>query len=157
MFTNISWLQFFMVAAPVISAYYLYVAIRYYRSSIQELLNRHARENDPETFDDGKDIAAAEHDPPLPVSQEEPLPEADDELQFDLIEKLVGELKARITQAGRENLMKGELAAALSENIRNYPELRNTPYKRQINELILFECAQQKITALSEADAEMLW
>jgi hypothetical protein len=157
MFTNISWLQFFMVAAPVISAYYLYVAIRYYRTSIQELLNRQTNENDQETFDNGKDERAAEQVSQVQPIQEEPLPAEEQDMQFDLIEKLVGELKQRIAQAGSENLMKGELAASLSEKIKKYPELKNTPYKGPINELILFECAQQKITTLSEADVEMLW
>lgn len=157
MFTNISWLQYLMVAAPVICCYYLYVAVKYYRTAIQELLRRKENEVDssdhePEELKESPDAAQVSRQQNTPPTTGE-----DQEDQFDQIEQLVGEVKTRIRQAAGENLVKGMLEIELKEIIRKYPGLKNTLYRSAINELILYEYAEHNLATLSETDVEGLW
>lgn len=155
MFTNISWLQYLMVAAPVICCYYLYVAVKYYRTDIQDLLGQKQRDFSPEWTE----TEAGPIPETLSATTDGPGTDTSDQQQdqFDQIEKLVGDLKYRIAQAAGTNTLKGALAESLTAAIRQYPELKNTPYKTAINELIVYECAQQNLATLSETEVEGLW
>ncbi|SDF14810.1 hypothetical protein SAMN05216464_113119 [Mucilaginibacter pineti] len=76
---------------------------------------------------------------------------------FDRIEKLVAAFKERITLASKENLVKGQLNEELKKIISGYPDLVHTSYRTALNELIIYECTENGLTAPNEEEVEELW
>jgi hypothetical protein len=154
MLQSISWGQLAVGLVIIFTIYYGYLAIRYTadlkgftpkrKPAVLREDEKFADEPEEETEEAGPVTAGSEN------------PENSDAV-FDRIEELVARLKDRIGRAGKENLMKGELAAELQAIVSGYPDLQHSTYRSALNELIAYECTANGLTALSENELEELW
>lgn len=151
MLRNISWSNYITTIVIGLAIYYLFVGIRYYSDEIKDILS-------------GKKKLKLK--PALPESD---LPE-DQQMQnenvsfeeiqendFDEVEQLIEQLKAAIEHGASRKLIQEEFRMSLVMVLKQYPDIKYSPLRPSINELILNECNKFQIAALNEREVDLLW
>lgn len=146
MLSHISWLQFFSGIGTIVIIYYLYVLVKYYPHKIKGIFaskNRKAEMN-PSFMqtEDGHDPAEThdeEHD------------------EFREIEELVSNLQELIREGSANITEVGDFQKEISLVLHQARDLRKSPYRPSINELIKSECSKYGTFALSEKEIDALW
>lgn len=137
MFSSVSWHQFTTALLILLGIYYFTVIIIYYR----------------------KDLALfAKKQDPVPAPQPGLTKGTDDNnLLFSAVHDLMEELKGIFHKASRQDYPKEELMMALQLKLRDYPKLKDTPFRVSINNHIEQESKEKCQTVLTETDIRNLW
>lgn len=156
MFTKISWTDYFIAIGLLITGYYLFVGLRYYSNDLKELNSGKRKLKFGK-----KPVHKLESKSYLVTEKTDHLPDANFELNTDdemaEVEHLVERLKGVIAEASGKKLIPEEFIQYLELVLREYPNIRNSPYRSSINELITSECEKYGTVTLSEEEIELLW
>lgn len=162
MFTNISWTNYIVVIILLLAIYYIFIGIRFYSRDFQQLLTVRRKgkirsgddivENMPQN-----NLADPFEQPEseLAVSDSSFAQTSDD--TFQDIERLIIRLKEAIADAGTKQYIKEEFFLLVQLILKEYPDLKDSPYQSAINELIISECGKYGSIAISEEEVVMLW
>lgn len=156
MLTNISWTDYFIAVAILLTVYYFFVGIRYFSADLRDLISgktelklRTLRLLDT----GGKNIQTSEKNYP----GESPALETITDDDFVEVEHLIGRLKNVIADASSRELIPLEFKQYLHLVLQEYPNIKNSPLRSSINELIASECEKYGAVTLSEDEVELLW
>ena len=150
MFSNISWTGYIIVAAILLTVYYLFVGIRYYSAELKGLFSGKRRPN-------------FRHAPTKVLSTEERAltekgapgqPGNDDGANAG---RLAVHLNHVISYASKRKLTPEELKQHLQLILHEFPEFKDTALQASINNLIISECEKYGAATLSGDEVEMLW
>ena len=162
MFTNISWANYLVVVTLLLAAYYLIVGLRFYSRELQHLLTDRRKpaiypiqKEVPATADNDHPAAFQEEDPDHLVSEISPVQVADE--TFREVEQLAGHLKEALAGAAGKRYGKGEFILLLQPVLKEYPTLKDAPFRSAIHELIISACEKYGSIALSKEEVELLW
>ena len=136
MFSSVSWHDFIMVICIILVIYYSVVLFLFYRIDILNLLRELNSVPVPDTF-------------PPPSSNEPAL--------FSGVHDLLDELKAIFQQAADKKYHKEELLMAVQSTIKNYRQLKDTPFEEAINNQVILESLSECHIELEAAEVRRLW
>lgn len=155
MFTNISWANYIFVVTLLLAAWYLFVGMRFYSHDLQIFLARKRKPNSRATYDEftGDERKLSERSEftaeQIKVSETENL--------FKEAEQLTAKLKEAIANASFKNYNKEEFTFLLQLTLKEYPNLKGSPFQVAINNLIASECEKHGSLHLSAEEQVMLW
>ncbi|MDX9880559.1 MAG: hypothetical protein RBS73_00745 [Prolixibacteraceae bacterium] len=155
MFTGISWTDYFIAVAVLLTGYYFFVGMRYYSADLKDLFSGKRKlkfrkaSNIPET---DKNFPSAEK--AYRESTDPNTIAGDDQME---VEYLTERLTGVIAEASGKSLSPDEFKLYLSLVLREYSHIKNSPLRFAVNELIASQCKKYGAVALSEQDAEQLW
>lgn len=153
MFTNISWAEYFAGAAAVSGIYYTYVGLRYYTADLQEVFSGKRKTQPRAALPDGMDhfdIPGNDYPSPNYTSAQ-----GDDE--FAEVEELIGRLNTVIADASKKQAVPQEFKQYLRLVLAEYPNVKNSPLRSSVNELIVSECEKYGAVSLTEDEVDPLW
>lgn len=150
---NITWSDYIFAIVTCTVLYYLFVAIRYYATDIRDFagrrrnfsFQRHAQE-----------VELKVHSQINPVHEDEDFEVFEDE-QFDEIELLIGEIKSLVAISGTNDFTSQDFRRSLQNILISYPDIKYSPFRSSINELIVSECEKSSAVTLSESAVDELW
>jgi len=156
MFTNISWTDYFAAVVLLLTIYYLFVGVRYYSADLKDLFSgkqnpdfRTALSNDT----DGENILPTEEN----YTNKRLAFAITTDDDFAEVEHLIDLLKSVIADASGKKLIPQEFRQYLHLVLKEYPNIRNSPIRSSINELVASECEKYGAVALSDDEVELLW
>ena len=76
---------------------------------------------------------------------------------FAEVEHLVERVKSVIADAYGKKLIPQKLKQYLHLGLHEYPNIKNSPFRTSINELVASECEKYGAVTLSEDEVELLW
>jgi hypothetical protein len=163
MFTNVSWADYLVVVALILSAYYLTIWFLFYSHNLKGYLSRIHQESMQANSSRGFTNPAAEPDSPGFTNMEaEAFPsqgadvqQADDRLQE--VERLVTQLKEAIAEVKAKKYSKEEFILLLQLVLKDYPAFKNSPFESAIQDLIILECKNQDSISLTPEDIRHLF
>ncbi len=143
MLSNISWSQYILGVAVVLTVYYLFLFIPWKK------FRPNRQGEDPGAIYNSQNL---EETSVLPKEEEET---GDDE--FGVAEELAGRLREIIQLFGQQNFVKEELLSELQGEIALYPSLNRKEFRTAFNELIREEVNDKCAVALSVRELDELW
>ena len=156
MLTNISWTDYFIAVAILLTAYYLFVGLRYFYTDFKNLVSGKKelrfRAVTPHATS-GESILSSEAN----YLGESPALESTTDDAFAEVEHLIGRLKIVIADASGRKLIPLEFKQYLHLVLQEYSNIKNSPLRSSINELIASECEKYGAVTLSEDEVELLW
>jgi hypothetical protein len=142
MCSSISWEQFILVIVVIVSLYYGYVGVSYYRKDLLYWLT-------------GKKLPSASLQPVVsPATMPKDAAAANPLLP--LVHDLVDEIRA-LLQAEGVTADKEGLVGKLSRLLQKYPTLKETSFQPSINQLLTIECKNHCSVDLDENEIRALW
>ena len=152
MLNHITWTQYLCGILALTFIYYTWIVIRFYR---QDLRARYSGKKN--TFLQPLESPATEHQLPDQVIADQTITATQNgEKNFDRIESLIGELKSQIHQKQGGTGETG-LLEKLRTVIHAYPDLKDSPFRTSINEMIISECQLVEISPPDETELQQLW
>ena len=156
MFTNISWSDYIIAVAILLTVYYLFVGVRYYSADLRDLLSgkRKLKFRASLPLDTGEeDTYPAENNYQSEATAFEKTTDDD----FVEMEHLIERLKNVIADASQKKLIPQEFKQYLHLVLKEYPSVKSSPLRSSVNELIVSECEKYGAVTLSEDEVDMLW
>lgn len=156
MFTNISWTTYITFVALLLAIWYLIIGLRFYLSDLQLLVSgkrKPAPQIAGNEFRSSQDDEAISHETETTATLSK---EQTDEL-FEKVETLSVKLKDAVLDASAKGYNKEEFSFLLQLTLKEYSELKGSPFQVPINNLIASECEKQGFIHLSAVELEMLW
>ena len=156
MFTNISWSDYIIAVAILLTVYYLFVGMRYYSADLKDLLSGKRKLKfwaalPPDTGEEGTYPAEENY------QNEATAFETTTDDEFAEVEHLIERLKNVITEASQKKLIPQEFRQYLHLVLKEYPSIKSSPLRSSVNELIVSECEKHGAVTLSEDEVDMLW
>jgi len=156
MLTNISWTDYFIAVAVLLTTYYLFVGLWYFYADFKNLVSgkkelRFRAVPSHDTSDES--ILSSEANYP----GESPALESTIDDDLAEVEHLIGRLKNVIADASGRKLIPLEFKQYLHLVLQEYSNIKNSPLRSSINELIASECEKYGAVILSEDEVELLW
>jgi hypothetical protein len=156
MLTNISWTDYIIAVVLLLTAYYFFVGMRYFSADLKNLVSGKSNLK----FMGGisydtltESIQPSEKN----YNGERPALETTTEDDFAEVEHLIERLKSVIADASGKKLTSQELKQILHLVFQEYPNIKNSPFRSSINELVASECEKYGAVTLSEDEVEHLW
>lgn len=156
MFSNIIVYKYLPWIIGLIIIYYLYVGLRYYRTELKELFKPKKRIDDNPFLFNQQDTSIDDKSSQEVDYHEVSFEQTSDDT-FDRIEELIKRLKPAISEAAVKSFTSDQLANTLKVILYNFPDLKKSPFRPAISELIHTECKDNGSTVLSEQEIEELW
>ena len=156
MLTNISWTDYIIAVAILLAAYYFFVLMRYFFDDIKNLVSGKSNLKFMVgiSYDTVREsIQTSEKN----YNGESPAFETTTDDDFAEVEHLIERLKSVIADASGKKLIPQELKQYLHLVLQEYPNIKNSPFRTSINELVASECEKYGAVTLSEEDVEQLW
>lgn len=156
MLTNISWTDYIIAVAILLTVYYFFVGIRYFFNDLKALLSgkSNLRFMVGISYDTvSESIQSSEKN----YSVESPALETTTDDDFAEVEHLIERLKSVIADSSGKKLIPQELKQYLHLVLQEYPNIKNSQFRTSINELVASECEKYGAVTLSEDEVEMLW
>ncbi|GAA4910057.1 hypothetical protein [Mucilaginibacter defluvii] len=155
---NISWSIFFTAAALIAIVYYTYVAWKYYRGDIRQLIDRiSGKQNDQHQlpaalrYEEPEEVVAYV---PQPVQEPyEQIADKNEGITYELGQELSACIEAHSDKPYNPALLIPQLKKILND----YPELAATPDREKINALVVRECERTGTALLTEGEVDMWW
>ena len=146
MFSKISWHSFILTIVILLIVYYIIIGILYYRNDILRLLK------------EGFRIKAFQN--PVADTRLSALTEKTvkgDPSLFNQVHELMDELKNIFLEAASQNFHKEELLMALQSKLKNYRNLKTTPFQTAINNHISQTASSICNTTFEDSELRQLW
>ena len=156
MLTNISWTDYIIAVAILFAAYYFFVVMRYFFADLKNLIS--GKNNLKFMVGISYDTVRESNQPSEKNYNGERRAfhtTADDD--FPEVEHLIERLKSVIADASGKKLIPQELKKYLHLVLQEYPNIKNSPFRTSINELVASECEKYGVVTLSEDEVELLW
>ena len=157
MLTNISWTDYIIAVAILLAAYYFFVGMRYFSADLKDLVSGKRelkfRAVIPDDTDESESFQSSEKN----YNGESPAFETTTDDDFAEVEHLIERLKSVIADASGKKLIPQELKQYLHLVLQEYPNIKNSPFRTSINELVASECEKYGAVTLSEDEVELLW
>ena len=157
MLQSISWQTYFTSCVFLLVAYYVVVAVVYYRQDLLSKLNNQPAFQQPIEIPNVKEFDHKDYQPKVAEGSEvnngNYLPEAND--FSELAESAKDELQAFAVAATQYS--KPELTAALKKILKRYAALKDSSFQLNVNNAIADECKTNCSTELSEKEVAELW
>jgi hypothetical protein len=146
MFNNISWQSYWTSIALIAAVYYLAVFLIYFKASFKAFLSlkNWSVNRETEGFTS-------------PVQSDDSFPEEKDRAEEFIVYACIDEIKALYEQLKRSKGVKQEILYALQQVLNKYPTLKNSPYKRTINHVIVSQSEHICSIRLSAEDVDHVW
>lgn len=155
MLPPITWTHYLLVILLLVTAYYVFVGIRFYSHEIKSLLSGQ--------FKARKELTSVRPDlPPSFEPQTDPdqmelsFADTTDET-FEQVDELIEKIKAIIKEVATQEPGNDPLIASLGLVLRDYADLKGSHFQSAINELIRNECKKLGFPTLQEVEIERLW
>ncbi|MNK11818.1 hypothetical protein D3C87_298670 [compost metagenome] len=139
MLNNYTWSDYLTAAAILIAGYYLVIGGLYYRTEIKNLLS-------------GKIKFKSRN-----ISEDYTAPGEREEMDFDELEAVVGDLKSSVFDQAGEEVTKSELLTQLKDRVANYGGLRRPAYRVAVNHYIIQHAQESCGVAFSESELDAVW
>ena len=157
MLTNISWTDYIIAVAILLTIYYFFVGMRYFSADLKDLVTGKRelkfRAVIPVDTDEIESIQTSEKN----YNGESPAFETTTDDDFAEVEHLIERLKSVIADASGKKLIPQELKQYIHLVLQEYPNIKNSPFRTSINELVASECEKYGAVTLSEDEVEKLW
>ncbi|MBT2564677.1 hypothetical protein J7E50_19605 [Pedobacter sp. ISL-68] len=155
MFTNISWSDYIIAVAILLTIYYFFVGARYYSADLKDQLSGKRKLK----FRAALPIDSGEEDtyPPESYQNKTTSFETNTDDDFAEVEHLIERLKNMIADASQKKLIPQEFKQYLHLLLKEYPSVKNSPLRSSVNELVVSECEKYGAVTLSEDEVDMLW
>jgi hypothetical protein len=156
MLTNISWTDYIIAVAILLAAYYFFVVMRYFFADLKNLISGKSNVKFMVgiSYDTvSESIQTSEKN----YNGESPAFETTTDDDFAEVEHLIERLKSVIADASGKKLIPQELKQYLHLVLQEYPNIKNSPFRSSINELVASECEKYGAVTLSEDEVELLW
>lgn len=159
MFTNISWTNYLIVIALLVTAWYIITCLRFYFQDLKNLFTVKRK------FSFQKGRKEFSFNQPEQITNPE-LSDSNDNYFFNreetdnlfkIVEDLLSKLKEAISDAVSKNYTKEEFSFLLQLTLKEYPMLKGSPFQVAINNLIASECEKHSFIPLSAVELMMLW
>lgn len=157
MFTNISWGNYTVVVVLLLVSWYLFVGLRFYSEEIKEIVEGKRKLQFRGAIEESN--AQSDYDPrhlDFESTKSESETAASNTI-FQEVDGLVKRLKNVITDATQKKLIKQEFEDSMRSALKEYPLLRDSPYRSSVDELIVSECEKQGSILLTQQEVEALW
>ena len=155
MFTNISWADYLGGVTILSGIYYFYVGLRYYSTDLKELLSGKRKFDLKAALPHGSvkaDTVVIEANYP---NESYTQSEGDDE--FAEVEHLIGRLNTVIADTSKRQAAPQEFKQYLHLVLQEYPNVKNSPLRSSVNELIVSECEKYGAVTLTDDEVDLLW
>lgn len=147
-----------LVVSLLLAGWYLYVALRFYLGEIRDLVRGKQKllfgigsvqpsdtsptqfEFQPTPSNDVRESAFSEADP-----------------TFQDVDNLVERLKSVISEATQRNLLRQEFKDYIALVLKEYPNVKESPFRASVSELLVSECERFETLRLDQNEAEALW
>ena len=156
MLSKISWAEYLLVMGILVSAYYLFILVRFYSSDLMEIILRNRKEKLPNLADVPEQGQAERQLFNEPERYAQPFEQTTDDT-FEHVEHLITALQQIISESADQQADKEEFASRLTGVIYEYPQLKDSAFEQAINELILTECSKYGYLPLNEQEIGLLW
>lgn len=160
MFTSDPWTDYTIALSALLTGYYLFVMIKFYRSDLKSLIGSIDRPSvivaGPEALQQKAVASLNESSSELDSLQPEALIPFK-QLLSERLEELTGHLKELIMEAHQKRYSSQDLMILLQMTLREYPTITGSPFQRMINNLIDSECAKYGSMHLNAQDKVMIW
>ncbi|KQX00742.1 hypothetical protein ASC72_07700 [Flavobacterium sp. Root420] len=151
MFTNVSWGSYLAAVGVLLLIWYLVLILKYYSKDLRELFSGEKKLNFPILKKTSNKLESQRYQKSLSSSFSE---------SFDTLED-AEELSTRIVQAVEEssqmNLSKEQFQNYLKMVLEEYPYLKISSLRENINNLIVSESEKHPQFYLTFAEADTLW
>ncbi len=136
-------------------AWYLFIGIRFYSGDLQNLLARKGKINSQVDYNEFPDDERKLSERSESNAERTKISETED--LFKEAEQLTAKLKEAIADASFKNYNKEEFTFLLQLTLKEYPNLKGSPFQVAINNLIISECEKYGLLHLSAEELESLW
>ena len=158
MFTNISWGNYIVVVVLLLASWYLFVGLRFYFDDIKEIVtgkrklqfHRLGKTN----YQEPQSELNYQNSPEV-TSTQSSFEEFDP--TFQDVDALVERLKSFIADAAKRKLLKHEFLDYIKLILKEYPSVKDSPFRSSVSELIVSECNKLESITLPQEEAEALW
>jgi hypothetical protein len=152
MFTGISWTDYMVAVAIALTLYYGFVAFWYYSEEFKDLLSDKGKLN----FRTPLAESYPSEELNSPPSESGSFNQTNDD-DFTEVEELIVQIKDAVAIASKKKYVIQEFKHSLRLIFREYPNIKKSPIRSSINELLVSECEKQNTVALSEEEVDRLW
>lgn len=156
MLTNISWTDYIIAVAIFLAAYYFFVGMRYFSADLKDLVSGKSNLKFMVVLPHDK-VSESIQPSEKNYGGESPAFETTTDDDFVEVEHLIERLKSVIADASGKKLIPQELKQYLHLVLQEYPNIKNSPFRSSINELVASECEKYGAVTLSEDEVEHLW
>jgi hypothetical protein len=147
MFNNISWQSYWTSIALMATIYYLVVFFIYFKA---DFIASFSLKGWPISSRETKGFTS-------PVESDGSFLEEKDRTEEFLVYACIDEIKALYEQLKSSKGVKQEIVYALQQVLNKYPTLKNSPYKRSINHVIVSQSEHICSIRLSSEDVDHVW
>lgn len=151
MLQQISWNDYWKIIGMLTVCYECAILLLFYRQDILLLAKRKRW-----VLPVARNAASTETEGSTATEEEDEYADEDENL-LPFAHDLSENIKAFITHAGDKAYVKEELCFGLQQRIKDYPQLNNTRYQREINTVIMVECKKQCAMHLRAGELDKLW
>lgn len=159
MLNGITWTEYFVGMAVLMIAYYAYVLMRYYPQELKNLLSSgrnqqigHLAPSEMFIQDEGY-----LDDPEDDTNEYDVVGHADQDDEFMDVEELINSITDVIEKASKTGMVVGEFKQFLRMVLREKPNVKDSPFRPSINDLIVSECEKYETYTLSVKEVDGLW
>jgi hypothetical protein len=156
MLTNISWTDYIIAVAIFLAAYYFFVGMRYFSADLKDLVSGKSNLKFMVVLSHDK-VSESIQPSEKNYNGESPAFETTTDDDFVEVEHLIERLKSVIADASGKKLIPQEFKQYLHLVLQEYPNIKNSPFRSSINELVASECERYGAVTLSEDEVELLW
>jgi hypothetical protein len=140
LFHQLSWEIYLQIALLILTAYYLFIAVKFFRNDFVDFYQRFTGQ-------------AAEHKQPA-------IPDYSIQVKPDLLGEsstLVAHLDSCIQSVVDKPFAPAILIPKLKKILNDYPEIAASPDRELINDFIVEKCEKTGTALLSESEVDMWW
>ena len=156
MLQTISWSEYWKIIVILSVLYECSILLLFYRREIL-LLAKRKKWVLPVTRVAAVHDTNTSHEEPLLTTTEEDDGLEEDENLIPFANELAEAVKVLIAQAAGKGYAKEELFFGLQQLTKDYPQLKNTRYQRDINTVIMVECKTKCALHLRTGELDKLW
>lgn len=158
MITNISWSNYIVVFVLTLVSWYLFTGLRFYLKVLKDIVAGKRKLQIRETT--GKSDEESDYDvrylDSIEIISFESVSAASYTI-FDEVDALVKQLNNMLIEATQRKLVKQEFEDYMKLVLKEYPLLRESPYRWVVDELIVTECENHGPVLLTQQEVEVLW
>lgn len=155
MLVGITWGEYFTAMGILTVIYYAYIGIRYFPLEFKRLLSGRPIEDDlSPSFDQQPYVAVLDEEAEMD-DEESDIDDVDDE--FADVEELIGSLTVAIAKASKKKMIVAEFKQSIRGLLRSQPNLKASPFRSSLNELIVSECGKHGVFTPNEQEIDVLW
>ncbi|WP_293906151.1 hypothetical protein [Sphingobacterium sp. UBA5670] len=139
MLQNISWGQYLSILILLVLIYYVWYFIKYYQDGIIKRLSKDKSDDDIEVYN--------------PFPEEKP----SEDLEIELLENMVNEIREFILDKAGKQVDKNELAQQLESYVANFNGLHKPAFRYALTNYIIQQAEIKCGVVFEERELEAMW